>query len=246
MTSPRIATVAALLVALTACGAGGSDTPRSLELSDRELAWCLSKPGAIGSLATDTGVAIPAEAEAAVDDGMANDAARWRYHDAWLPSTYAHLCLQAYDQFGGAATEVDTGILEASARIPTPSPTANLTRVGLRERAYEFVPELEAAGATLLTAIEGGDPRAMRDAADLVSDITGAETDALFGAVAEPCYADAGAAYGMTIFNWGVAAGNVLRYLDEQNDGALALAVDFAGDAIDSASEWRRLDETAC
>ena len=76
--------------------------------------------------------------------------------------------------------------------------------------------------------------------------ITGPEYEVLSGAVTEPCYVDAGAAYGMTLFNWDAAANNVNRYLDEGDPALLEMALDFASDATESGVEWRELDPDAC
>jgi hypothetical protein len=237
------ALVACLL--LTACGANGPQ-PTAAELSDRELAWCLTKPGAVGSIASDNDISIPADAQQVVDEGIYDDAARWRYHDAWNGGTYADVCAQAYVQFGGADDDVDLAVLEPEARIASPSPTGNVATVDLRARAQALIPELEDAGVRLVLAIRASDVVEMETAALAVRDIVGPETDALFGLVAEPCYTDPGAAYGMTIFNWGAVADNVMRFLDEGDPLTLELAADFAEDAADSGTEWRRLDADAC
>lgn len=86
----------------------------------------------------------------------------------------------------------------------------------------------------------------MREAAARMRAITGPEYEELSGAVAEPCYVDAGAAYGMTLFNWDAVANNVNRYLDEGDPLLLDLAMDFATDAAESGAEWRDLDAAAC
>lgn len=237
---PSLSVVAAVMLLAACADAGIAELPR------RELAWCMDKPGAIGSLASDTGIEIPAQAQAAVDDGIYDKAGQWRYRDAWEPATYARLCADAYDQFGGADDEVDMSVLTPAARLASPTPTGNVTTADLRSRAAEFVPQLEAAGEALVEALEARDDARVRAAAEQLQEMTAAETEALFDVVTEPCYTDAGAAYGMTIFNWEVTANNLLRYLDAGEEDARAVAADFAGDAIESAAEWRRLDATAC
>jgi hypothetical protein len=231
---------------LSACDTSSSSDLPDNGLADRQLAWCLDKPGAIGSVARDGGGSIPADAQAVVDDGIYEHGHRWRYHDAWDPDTYERLCSEAYTQFGGEDDTVDMSVLEANADSVAPEPTANLGTTELRQRAQQLMPSLEAAGVALITALGAGEIAAIEAAAQSVSDIAQPEIDALSGAVAEACYTDAGAAYGMAIFNWDIAAGYVRRYLLEPDPRLLELAADSARDAAESGAEWRRLDASAC
>jgi len=96
----------------------------------------------------------------------------------------------------------------------------------------------------LAEALVTGEVSAHASAAEAVRVITVPETEVLLDAVAEPCDTDAGAA--MTISNWDLAANSVLRYLDEGDPLLLEVAADFATDAVASATEWRRVDGTAC
>lgn len=109
-----------------------------------------------------------------------------------------------------------------------------------------MVEELEAAGEDLMDALRARDDAALRAAAEKLYEMTTAESEELYGLVAEPCYTDAGAAYGMTVFNWQATAQHLLRLLDDGDENAAALAGDFGSDAIESTEEWRRLDATAC
>lgn len=234
------------VAALSACGSSSSSGLSDSGLSDRQLAWCLDKPGAIGSVAADGGRSIPADAQAVVDEGIYEHGHRWRYHDAWDPDAYEGLCSDAYAQFGGEDDTVDMSVLEADADSVSADPTANLGTAELRQRAQQLMPSLEAAGVALITALGTGEIAAIQAAAQGVSDIAQPEIDALSGAVAEACYTDAGAAYGMAIFNWDIAAGYVRRYQLESDPQLLELAVDSARDAAESGAEWRRLDASAC
>ena len=152
------------IVALSAC-----DSSSGNGLSDRQLAWCLDKPGAIGSTAVDGGRSIPADAQAVVDEGIYEHGHRWRYHDAWDPDTYERLCSEAYTQFGGEDDTVDMSVLEADADSLAPEPTANLGTTELRQRAQQLMPSLEAAGVALITALGTGEIAAIEAAAQGVS-----------------------------------------------------------------------------
>lgn len=235
----------AVFALVSGCASDVAET--AVDISDEELAWCLTKPGAVGAAAADSGSAVPAEAQAVADEGIYEDAGRWAFHDAWgnVPA-YNRFCALAYVQFDGAEDEVDLAILEPEARIVSPEPTGNVATDDLRQRAAELIPQMETAGAELVAAIRSGDTTAMASAADRMRAITGPEYDALTGAVAEPCYVDAGAAYGMTLFAWDAVANDVNRYLDEGDPALLDLAIDFAGDAAEGAAEWRELDAGAC
>lgn len=239
----KVITILAVAAITAGCGSGA---PADRGLPDRELAWCLAKPGAVGAIASDAGSGVPAGAQAIADEGIYDDAGRWAFYDAWDEPTYRHHCAAAYVQFDGADDEVDLAILEPAARVPSPEPTGNIGTAELRDRAAALVPRIEEAGVALVLAIQAADTGAMNDAAAAVRAITVPEWDALTGAVAEPCYEDAGAAYGMTIFNWDAAANNVNRFLDEADSLLLELAVDFATEAATSAAAWRDLDAVAC
>lgn len=235
--------LAFVIVLLAGCASPGA---QSSELSDRELAWCLRSPGAVGAVAVDNGVEEPAAARDVADDGIYDNAGRWAYYEAWDPDTYARFCSMAYVQFGGAKDEVDLAILEPVAKLPSPSPTGNIATGDLHELAATLIPQMEAAGVAMVHAVESGDVAAMKTTANELSAITDPQMEALEDAVAEPCYVEAGAAFGTTLSNWNLAASNVERYVAEGDTLNLEIALDFAADAVDTAEEWRHLDATAC
>ncbi|MCV0377534.1 hypothetical protein [Microbacterium sp.] len=238
-----LAALPLLTLALAACGSEDAGEPR---LADREFAWCLTKPGAVGAVAGDDGFDVPGDAQAVADEGIYDNAARWAFYEAWDEADYVRHCALAYVQFDGADDDVDLAVLDPSARVPTPKPTGNVNTSDLRERASRLVPQMEERGAELVVVLQAADTEGMRRAADAIRGITGPEWEALAGAVTEPCYEDAGAAYGMTIFNWDAAANNVNRFLGESDPLLLELAADFASDAVASAAQWRDLDADAC
>lgn len=115
--------VAVLLAAVALSACGGAPTQETA-LPDREFAWCLTKPGAVGAIAADNGSEVPSAAQAVADEGIYDDAGRWAFYEAWDEAVYARYCAIAYVQFGGAGDDVDLAILEPEARVPSPSPLA--------------------------------------------------------------------------------------------------------------------------
>ncbi len=238
---------AAFAILLTGCAgsttrSGGSESD---VLSDRELAWCLQAPGGVGAIASNTGIDIPPAAQAAVDDGMYDNATRWRYHDAWGADVYRGLCQRAYVQFGGADGEVDLSILEPGARQASPSPTANISTADLRVRARDLMPSLAARISELDAAIGSRLPSAVEDAASALVAITSPELDALTDAVADSCFEDAGAAYGLALSWADSAAYKAIEWADGGAPGSLDLAAEYLTDAAKSVLDFDRLDSQA-